>query len=103
MTFTPTGTNLQEYFEILVNNSAHWGEQGWGGHINRAPAGLIYVNPRLSLADSISSMAQLSAFAQANNGTAAIETLPSWFTFFTRFIVQVEAVRPFFNSTSYTM
>ncbi|KAJ7196212.1 FAD-binding domain-containing protein [Mycena pura] len=91
MTFTPTDTNLQEFFEILVNNSARWGEQGWGGHVNRAPAGLIYVNPRLSLADATTSMAQLSAFANANNGTAAIETLPSWFPFFTRFIVEVEA------------
>ncbi|KAF7357330.1 FAD-binding domain-containing protein [Mycena sanguinolenta] len=30
-------------------------------------------------------------FAQANNGSATIETLPSWFSFFTRFIVEVEA------------
>lgn len=91
MTFTPTDTNLQQYFEILVNNSAQWSEEGWGGHINRAPAGLIYVNPRLSLADATASMAQLSGFAQANNGTAVIETLPSWFDFFTQFIVEVEA------------
>ncbi|KAJ6480986.1 FAD-binding domain-containing protein [Mycena sanguinolenta] len=90
MTFTPTNTNLQEYFEVLVNNSAHWGEEGWGGHVNNAPAGLIYVNPRLSLAEAEDSMAQLSAFAKANNGTAVIETLPSWFVFFTRFIVEVE-------------
>ncbi|KAJ6592868.1 FAD-binding domain-containing protein [Mycena capillaripes] len=91
MTFTPTDTNLEEYFEILVNTSARWGEQGWGGHVNRAPAGIIYVNPRLSLAEAKASMASLVAFAYANNGTAAIETLPSWFTFFTRFIVQVQA------------
>ncbi|KAJ7304827.1 FAD-binding domain-containing protein [Mycena albidolilacea] len=93
MTFTPTDTNsnLQEYFEVLVNNSAHWGEEGWGGHVNHAPPGLIYVNPRLSLAEAGASMAQLSAFARANNGTAIIETLPSWFPFFTKFIVEVEA------------
>ncbi|KAF7342485.1 FAD-binding domain-containing protein [Mycena venus] len=91
MTFTPTNTNLQEYFEVLVNNSAHWGEEGWGGHVNHAPAGLIYVNPRLSLMQAKASMAQLFAFAQANNGIAVIETLPSWFTFFTRFIVAVES------------
>jgi hypothetical protein len=45
-------------------------------------------------------MTQLSAFAQANNGSAVIETLPSWFTFFTRFIVHVQAVRPFASSDS---
>ncbi|KAJ7717139.1 FAD-binding domain-containing protein [Mycena metata] len=91
MTFTPTAANLQEYFEILVNTSAKWGAQGWGGHINRVPAGIIYVNPRLSLSEATASMAQLVAFAQANNGTATIETLSSWLPFFTRFIVQVQA------------
>ncbi|KAJ7189102.1 hypothetical protein C8R46DRAFT_1244603, partial [Mycena filopes] len=91
MTFTPTDANLQEYFEILVNNSALWGSQGWGGHINHAPPGIIYVNPRLSLDDASASMASLAAFAKSNNGTATIETLPSWLPFFTRFIVEVEA------------
>ncbi|KAJ7105710.1 hypothetical protein C8R44DRAFT_886636 [Mycena epipterygia] len=82
---------IQEFFEILVNNSAQWGELGWGGHVNKQPAGLIYVNPRLTLAQATESMAQLSAFALANNGTAVIETLPSWYDFFTSFIVQVQA------------
>ncbi|KAJ7461116.1 hypothetical protein FB451DRAFT_1269005 [Mycena latifolia] len=91
MTFTPTATNLREYFEILVNNSAHWGELGWGGHVNKQPAGIIYVNPRLSLEEATASMAQLAAFSRANNGTTTIETLPSWLTFFQRFIVQVQA------------
>ncbi|KAJ7605450.1 hypothetical protein DFH06DRAFT_1385091 [Mycena polygramma] len=90
MTFTPTDTNLKPYFEILANNSAHWGAQGWGGHVNRAPPGIIYVNPHLSLAEATTSMAELSAFAKANNGTSVIETLPSWLPFFTRFIVQVQ-------------
>ncbi|KAJ6527169.1 FAD-binding domain-containing protein [Mycena capillaripes] len=66
MTFVPTTTNLQEYFEILVNTSAQWGEQGWGGH--------------------------LSAFALENNGTATLETLPSWYEFYQRFIVQVQVM-----------
>ncbi|KAJ7679662.1 FAD-binding domain-containing protein [Mycena rosella] len=91
MTFTPTATNLREYFEILVSNSVNWGELGWGGHVNKQPAGIIYVNPRLSLQNATASMAQLAAFALANNGTAVIETLPSWLVFFQRFIVQVQA------------
>ncbi|KAJ6543249.1 FAD-binding domain-containing protein [Mycena vulgaris] len=68
MTFTPTSTNLREYYEILVNNSANWGELGW----------------------ATASMAQISAFAHANNGTATIRTLPSWLTFFEDFIVRVK-------------
>ncbi|KAJ6518381.1 isoamyl alcohol oxidase [Mycena vulgaris] len=91
MTFTPTTGNLREYFEILVNQSVEWGAEGWGGHVNRQPAGIIYVNPRLSLTQATESMAQLSAFALASNGTSVIETLPSWLAFFTRFIVQVQA------------
>ncbi|KAF7350728.1 FAD-binding domain-containing protein [Mycena sanguinolenta] len=91
MTFTPTDENLQEFFEIAVNNSVDWAEQGWGGHINRAPPGLIYVNPRLSLDDATTSMSQITAFAQAYNGTSAIETLPSWYAFSSRFIAAEEA------------
>ncbi|KAJ6484528.1 hypothetical protein DFH09DRAFT_1211300 [Mycena vulgaris] len=90
MTFTPTSTNLREYYEILVNNSASWGELGWGGHITPAPPGIIYVNPQLSLAQATVSMAQISAFALANNGTATIQTLPSWITFFEDFIARDE-------------
>ncbi|KAJ7717137.1 FAD-binding domain-containing protein [Mycena metata] len=91
VTFTPTDINLQEYFEILVNTSAQWGSEGWGGHINHSPPGIIYVNPRLSLDEATASMAQLTAFAKLNNGTSVIETLPSWLPFFTQFIVEVEA------------
>ncbi|KAJ7671831.1 FAD-binding domain-containing protein [Mycena rosella] len=88
MTFTPTATNLRRYFEILVNNSVHWSELGWGGHVNSQPAGIVYVNPRVSLAQATASMAQLTGFALANNGTAAVETLPSWFSFFQLFVVK---------------
>ncbi|KAJ7061692.1 hypothetical protein C8F01DRAFT_1057607 [Mycena amicta] len=91
MTFTPSSTNLQEYFEILVNNSAMWGEQAWGGHINRAPAGILYVNPRLSLAQAQKSMSQLVAFANATGGTATIQTLPSWLAFYQQIVVKVQA------------
>ncbi|KAJ7105713.1 FAD-binding domain-containing protein [Mycena epipterygia] len=95
MTFTPTNANLQEYYEILVNNSAHWSELGWGGHVNSPalglPAGIIYVNPRLSLAEATDSMAQLSAFALANNGTSSLVTLPSWYEFFLQFITKAQA------------
>lgn len=93
ITFTPSSTNLEEYFEILVNNSVNWGDLGWGGHINHQPPGIIYVNPRISLAEAQLSMRQLSAFAVANNGTAVVETLPSWYAFFQQFILKVEAVR----------
>ncbi|KAJ7270446.1 isoamyl alcohol oxidase [Mycena rebaudengoi] len=91
MTFIPSSTNLEEYFEILVNNSLQWGEHGWGGHVNRQPPGIIHVNPLISLDEAKADMARISAFAHANNGTAVVETLPSWFEFFDRFIIKVQA------------
>ncbi|KAJ7270281.1 hypothetical protein C8J57DRAFT_306342 [Mycena rebaudengoi] len=91
MTFIPSSTNLEEYFEILVNNSLQWGERGWGGHVNRQPPGIIHVNPLISLDEAKADMARISAFALANNGTVVVETLPSWFEFFDRFIIQVQA------------
>ncbi|KAK7057873.1 FAD-binding domain-containing protein [Favolaschia claudopus] len=87
MTFTPTADNLQEFFEILVNNSASWGGAGWGGHV-LPPGGLVYVNPRLSLDEAKQSMAQLSTFSQNYNGTAEIQTFASWYAFFTKFIME---------------
>ncbi|KAJ6590291.1 hypothetical protein B0H10DRAFT_2332250 [Mycena sp. CBHHK59/15] len=91
MTFTPTATKLQAYFEILVNNSTLLGERERerGGRINRAPTDVIDVNPRFSLATAHD--AGLRS-ARANNGTTATETLPSWFAFFTLFVLQVQAV-----------
>ncbi|KAJ7618051.1 hypothetical protein FB45DRAFT_933192 [Roridomyces roridus] len=91
MTFSPTSSNLPEYFSILVNNSVRWGTEGWGGHVNRQPAGILYVNPRLSLGEATNSMAQLSAFAARNNGSAVLQTLPSWYEFFLNFVVAAQA------------
>jgi hypothetical protein len=92
MTFIPSSTNLEEYFEILVNSSLQWGERGWGGHVNRQPPGIIHVNPLISLDEAKADMARISAFAHANSGTVVVETLPSWFEFFDRFIIKVQAV-----------
>ncbi|KAF7343780.1 FAD-binding domain-containing protein [Mycena sanguinolenta] len=89
ITYAPAEAQLQRYFEILVNSSTSWSELGWGGHITSR--GLIYVNPQLSLADATESMQQIAEFARANGGSATFETLPSWYDFFDRFILQVQA------------
>ncbi|KAJ7023583.1 FAD-binding domain-containing protein [Mycena alexandri] len=90
MTFAATPTNLPEYFGVLVNNSVRWADEGWGGHINNAPAGIAYVNSQLSLANATASMAPVAAFAAANNGTATLTTFSSWFDFFTNFVTKAE-------------
>ncbi|KAJ7758351.1 FAD-binding domain-containing protein [Mycena metata] len=90
MTFVATPANLPEYFAVLVNNSVRWADEGWGGHINNAPAGIAYVNSQLSLANATASMAPVAAFAAANNGTATFTTFSSWFDFFTNFVTKAE-------------
>ncbi|KAJ7859181.1 FAD-binding domain-containing protein [Mycena olivaceomarginata] len=90
MTFSATPANLPEYFGVLVNNSVRWADEGWGGHINNAPAGIAYVNSQLSLANATASMAPIAAFAAANNGTATFTTFSSWFDFFTNFVTKAQ-------------
>lgn len=94
MTFSATPANLPEYFGVLVNNSVRWADEGWGGHINNAPAGIAYVNSQLSLANATASMAPIAAFAAANNGTATFTTFSSWFDFFANFVTKAQVVCP---------
>ncbi|KAJ7091723.1 FAD-binding domain-containing protein [Mycena crocata] len=90
MTFPATSANLPEYWSVLVNNSVRWATEGWGGHVNNAPAGIAYVNSQMSLAEATASMEPIAVFATANNGTATVETYSSWFDFFTRFVSKAQ-------------
>ncbi|KAJ7163709.1 hypothetical protein C8R46DRAFT_1036621 [Mycena filopes] len=83
ITFAPTTTNLPAYFEILVNDSVKWGEEG---HLNNVPPGITYIKSQISLANATTSMAAVAAFAAANNRSASVETFDSWFDFSTHFV-----------------
>jgi len=87
--FNATTSNITEFFTVLVNSSLQWGLAGWGGHIEENE--LIYVNPLLSLSEAMESMKPMTDWITSQNGTFVIETLPSWFAFFTKYVLNEEA------------
>ena len=86
--YNQTATTVNKWFEILVNNSLTWTNQGWGGHY--LSDNLISVNPLLNLSAAEASMAQAADFTRANGGTAIIETSPSWYSFYTQYVLKYE-------------
>jgi hypothetical protein len=85
ISYTRTPTNFNTWFEILINYSLAWANNGWGGHytVNN----IISVTPLLNLSSAMISMEAAASFALANNGTVVIETLPSWYAFYTKYVV----------------
>ena len=53
---------------------------------------MIFVTPLLNLTEAKMSMKSAIDFIDALNGTVVIETLPSWYAFFTKYITGAEAV-----------
>jgi hypothetical protein len=90
LTFTPTVNNTREFFEIIVNNSVQWANEGWGGHVN--DGAFIYVNPLLSLKDATTSLQPLINYVQSLNGSVVVETSPTWLSFFTKYVIPRSAV-----------
>lgn len=87
--YNATAINLNEWFEILVNNSLTWTNQGWGGHY--LADNLISVNPLLNVSAATISMKQAIDFARDNGGTVTIETVPSWYSFYTNYLLKYQA------------
>lgn len=83
--YVQTTANVNTWFEILINNSLPWANGGWGGHYQAN--NLICVTPLLNVSSATDSMAAASDFALANNGTVTIETLPSWYAFYAKYVV----------------
>ncbi|KAJ3754142.1 FAD-binding domain-containing protein [Lentinula raphanica] len=89
ISFNQTADNARGFLEILVNNSYKWGQEGWGGHMG--PASLINVNPLLTLEEAQASVQSAVDYALAQNGTAVVEDLSSWQTFFAKYVESAEA------------
>jgi len=87
--YTQTTSNIHQWLELLVNNSLQWANQGWGGHY--VSSNILSVTPLLNVTEAEASMAPAAAFAKANNGTVVIETLPSWYSFYTKYVQSNEA------------
>ncbi|KAL3426535.1 isoamyl alcohol [Phlyctema vagabunda] len=83
--YTPTAGNIATWLRILVENGLPWAQQGWGGHL--VSSNLISVTPLLNLSEAELAMAPAADFARANNGSVVIEMLPSWYAFYTKYII----------------
>ncbi|KAH8116292.1 FAD-binding domain-containing protein [Phellopilus nigrolimitatus] len=89
LSFNGTSENLPQFYGTLVNSSLNWGNVGWGGHVSLTT--MIYVNPLLSLSEAEASMRPMSDWILSQNGSVVIESLPSWYTFFQKYVLSAEA------------
>ncbi|QSZ31942.1 hypothetical protein DSL72_001511 [Monilinia vaccinii-corymbosi] len=90
ISYERTPSNILEWLSIIVNNSLPWADQGWGGHYQ--DSNLISVTPLLNLSEAVESMAPATEFAKACSGRVVIEVLPSWFEFYTKYVIPNEAL-----------
>ncbi|KDQ63022.1 hypothetical protein JAAARDRAFT_120376 [Jaapia argillacea MUCL 33604] len=89
LSFPIVGNNTHDWFKILINNTYKWGTEGWGGHIQGSS--LINVTPLLSIDQAKESLQEVSDYVLSQNGTVVVETLPSWYAFFTKYVLAAEA------------
>ncbi|KAL8286309.1 hypothetical protein RQP46_004797 [Phenoliferia psychrophenolica] len=88
--YTPTSINTTlEFYDIVINNTAQWKSEGWGGHVSGP--GLIYVNPLISLQEAQDSMDQVGTWAAAHNGSCDISTVANWQAFNLKYLVDAQA------------
>jgi hypothetical protein len=114
ITFKQTATNPGPFLKIVTQTALRWGKEGWGGHIGVSPKfiisfcivfkyhqanNLINVNPKLTLDEAKASLKNVSDYALSQNGTVTIETMPSWNTFFQKYVVGAQAVSHLIRST----
>ena len=85
LNFTATSTNVLPFISLMVNSSIRWAQEGWGGHLG--PHNLINVSPLVNLSQAHDSYAPLVDYTLAQNGTAVIEKLPSWYAFYTKYVI----------------
>ncbi|KAK0492128.1 FAD-binding domain-containing protein [Armillaria luteobubalina] len=89
ISFPQTAENGVPFLKLLVDNTYRWGTEGWGGHMRSNS--IINVNPLMTLEEARVSVQPIVDYALAQNGTATVEELPSWMTFFTKYVLAAEA------------
>ncbi|KZP28938.1 FAD-binding domain-containing protein [Athelia psychrophila] len=89
ISFTQNATNPLPFLKLVTNNALKWGKEGWGGHIGAN--NLITVNPKLTLAEAQASMQPIVDYVTSLNGSVVIETVPSWNTFFNKYVPSAES------------
>ena len=86
ITFPALSTNYLPFVERIINSTAQWAQEGWGGNIN--PGSFVTVTPLLSLTQATKSLKSIIDFAYSRGGTAVLESL-TYHDFYNKF------VRPF--------
>ncbi|KAK7689560.1 hypothetical protein QCA50_007352 [Cerrena zonata] len=82
-------SNLADWYNLTIQNSLRWGQNGWGGHI--AGPSIIHVTPRLGAQEAREDMQEAIDFAIAQGGSGVIDTLPSWNAFFAKYVLSAQA------------
>ncbi|KAI9708163.1 MAG: hypothetical protein M1820_004117 [Bogoriella megaspora] len=70
--------------DIIVNNTLKWANDGWGG-FQSSTVGVV-ATPLLSLSQAQSCMSDLVTYVSDNGGTALVESLPSWYAFYQKYV-----------------
>ncbi|KAM5541134.1 hypothetical protein V8D89_005063 [Ganoderma adspersum] len=96
--FTPTGSDLADWYALTVDNALQWVNEGWGGHVLGST--LIYVTPLLNTTTARRSMQPAIDFVTARNGTVVVEEFPSWLPFFQKYVIQAQVINA--RLTAYT-
>lgn len=72
------------FSDLMINSTLKLASQGWGGF--RGSGVSVIATPLLSLSAAQSSVANLVAFATANGGSATVESLPTFYAMYTKYI-----------------
>lgn len=83
VTFPRKPTNYLPFIDLVINGTARWAREGWGGNIN--PGSLVTITPRLSLSEANQSLKNVTDFALSQNGTAVLESL-TFYDFYRKYV-----------------
>ncbi|KUI67848.1 6-hydroxy-D-nicotine oxidase [Cytospora mali] len=80
MSFVPTDTNQKPFVDLLINHTKAWVPQGWGGAMSSSEVELV--TPLLDVEAAATSMAEVSAYVEAHNGTVSIRRFANYLDFY---------------------
>ncbi|GJE86542.1 FAD-binding oxidoreductase [Phanerochaete sordida] len=86
--FPPSPSTLTAWYKLMADNALEWSNAGWGIHL--VPGSFVAVNPRLDNAAASKAMQGAVDLANAQGGTAVVDELPSFYEFFTKYVVATE-------------
>ena len=83
ITYPATPANYVPFVDVVINSTAQWAQDGWGGNIN--PGSVLIVTPLLSLSQANESVQDITDFAHSQNGTSELESL-TYHDFYVKYV-----------------